>query len=130
KSFAARVFRDASRVLETAAKRREPFALVVDTFEPHEPWTPPRRYIDMYGDPDYRGPEPARPYYAPVSRYLSGGDLVLLDRMGVLYAAEATMTARWLGVFLDKLHDLRLEGETAVVLVSDHGFFVGDHGLT
>ncbi len=130
KSFAARVFKDASHVLRAAAGRREPFALVVDTFEPHEPWTPPRRYVDMYGDPDYRGPEPARPYYAPVSRYLSGSDLVLVDRMKALYAAEVTMTDRWLGVFLERLHDLRLERETAIVLVSDHGFFVGDHGLT
>jgi arylsulfatase A-like enzyme len=130
RSFAARVFKDASHVLRTAARRREPFALVVDTFEPHEPWTPPRRYIDMYGDPDYRGPEPARPYYAPVSRYLSGSELVLVERMKALYAAEVTMTDRWLGVFLERLHDLRLERETVIVLVSDHGFFVGDHGLT
>ena len=130
KSFAARVFRDGSRVLETA-KRRQPFAMVVDTFEPHEPWTPPRKYVDMYGDPDYRGPEPARPYYAPVSRYLSAGEArVLLARMRALYAAEVTMTDRWLGTFLDKLDALNLERETVVMLVSDHGFFLGDHGLT
>jgi arylsulfatase A-like enzyme len=130
RSFAARVFRDASRLLETAARQR-PFAMVVDTFEPHEPWTPPRRYIDMYGDPDYRGPEPARPYYAPVERYLSGSrGQVLLDRMKALYAAEVTMTDRWMGVFLDRLHDLRLDRDTVIVLVSDHGFYLGDHGLT
>jgi arylsulfatase A-like enzyme len=130
KSFAARVFRDGARVLETA-KRRRPFALVVDAFEPHEPWTPPRKYVDMYGDPDYRGPEPARPYYAPVSRYLNAGEArVLLPRMRALYAAEVTMTDRWLGVFLDKLDALRLERETVVMLTSDHGFFLGDHGLT
>jgi arylsulfatase A-like enzyme len=129
-SFAARVFRGAARMLETAARRR-PFALVVDTFEPHEPWTPPRRYVDMYGDPDYRGPEPAKPYYAPVDRYLHGSrGEVLLDRMRALYAAEVTMTDRWLGVFLDRLHALRLEQETVVVLVADHGFYLGDHGLT
>jgi arylsulfatase A-like enzyme len=130
RSYAARVFREASRMLETAAKQR-PFALVVDTFEPHEPWTPPRRYVDMYGDPDYRGPEPAKPYYAQVSRYLSGatGEL-LLDRMRALYAAEVTMTDRWLGVFLDRLDALRLERDTVVVLVSDHGIYLGDHGMT
>jgi arylsulfatase A-like enzyme len=129
-SFAARVFRDAARVLETAQRRR-PFALVVDTFEPHEPWTPPRRYIDMYGDPDYHGPEPARPYYAPVSRYLHGGTgQVLLERMRALYAAEVTMTDRWLGVFLDRFQELDLEPDTVVVLVSDHGFYLGDHGFT
>ena len=130
RSFAARVFRDATEILERAAKRERPFALVVDTFEPHEPWTPPRRYVDMYGDPDYRGPEPARPYYAPVSRYLDGADLVLLDRMKALYAAEVTMTDRWLGVFLDRLHGLRLARETVVVLVSDHGFYLGEYGYT
>jgi arylsulfatase A-like enzyme len=130
-SFAARVFRDATRVLETAAESHRPFALVVDTFEPHEPWTPPRRYVDMYGDPDYRGPEPARPYYAPVGRYLHGhtGE-VLLQRMRALYAAEVTMTDRWLGVFLDRFHELRLERDTVVVLVSDHGFYLGDYGYT
>ncbi len=129
-SFAARVFRDATAILERAAARHRPFALVVDTFEPHEPWTPPRRYVDMYGDPDYHGPEPARPYYAPVSRYLHGADLVLVDRMKALYAAEVTMTDRWLGVFLDRLHGLRLERDTVIVLVSDHGFYLGDYGYT
>jgi arylsulfatase A-like enzyme len=130
RSFAARVFRRAAGVLEDAARQR-PFALVVDAFEPHEPWTPPRRYVDMYGDPDYRGPEPSRPYYAPVSRYLHGrtGE-VLLDRMRALYAAEVTMTDRWLGVFLDRLQSLRLGRETIVVLVSDHGIYLGDYGLT
>ena len=129
-SFAARVFRDASRVLETA-KQKRPFALVVDTFEPHEPWTPPRHYLDMYGDPDYHGPEPARPYYAPVTRYLHGhrGE-VLLERMRALYAAEVTMTDRWLGVFLDRFHELKLERDTVVALVSDHGFYLGDYGYT
>jgi arylsulfatase A-like enzyme len=130
RSFAARVFRDGATLLATAARRR-PFALVVDTFEPHEPWTPPRPYIDMYGDPDYRGPEPARPYYAPVSRYLDGAEgEVLLERMRALYAAEVTMTDRWLGVFLDRLEELRLAHDTVVALVSDHGFFLGEHGLT
>jgi arylsulfatase A-like enzyme len=129
-SYAAKVFREGSAMLEVAAGRR-PFALVLDTFEPHEPWTPPRKYVDMYGDPDYRGPEPAKPYYAAVSRYLHGSSgEVLLDRMKALYAAEVTMTDRWLGVFLDKLESMRLERDTIVVLVSDHGIYLGDHGMT
>lgn len=129
-SFAARVFRSGVKLLETA-RRNRPFCLVLDTFEPHEPWTPPRRYIDMYGDPDYRGPEPAKPYYSPVGRYLGGGESsLLLPRMRALYAAEVTMTDRWLGVFLDRLHELRLDSDTIVVLTSDHGFLLGEHGWT
>jgi len=129
-SFAARVFRDAVRELEVAEPRR-PFAMVVDTFQPHEPWTPPRKYIDLYGDPDYQGPEPARPRYKLVDNYLSDAAReVFLPRMRALYAAEVTMTDRWLGVFLDRLHDLGLDRDTVLVLISDHGFFLGEHGYT
>jgi arylsulfatase A-like enzyme len=130
RSFAARVFRDAVRLLEEGARRR-PFALVVDTFQPHEPWTPPRRYIDLYGDPDYRGPEPALPLYGRTTEHLRGrGRRVLTPRMRALYAASVTMTDRWLGMFLERLHDLRLERETVIVLVADHGFFLGERGWT
>ena len=45
----------------SARPQRQPFALVVDTYEPHEPWTPPRAYIDLYGDPALQRPaSPAR----------------------------------------------------------------------
>jgi len=49
RSFAARVFKDGIRLLEPGARRR-PFALVLDTFECHEPWTPRSRasYIPTY----------------------------------------------------------------------------------
>jgi arylsulfatase A-like enzyme len=129
-SFAARVFRDAVAQLDRAARRR-PFAMVVDSFQPHEPWTPPRKYIDLYGDPDYRGPEPSRPLYKLVEEYLSDAEAeVFLPRMRALYAAEVTMSDRWLGVFLDRLRELRLYDETLFVLVSDHGFFLGEYGYT
>jgi arylsulfatase A-like enzyme len=130
RSFAARVFGDGVALLERGAAQR-PFALVVDTYQPHEPWTPPRRFLDLYGDPDYRGREPSYPSYAPVRRYLRGYDRRrLVKRMRALYAAEVTLTDRWLGVFLDRLHELRLERETAIVLIGDHGILLGDHGYT
>jgi arylsulfatase A-like enzyme len=130
RSFAARVCGDATELLAAAARNR-PFALVVDTFEPHEPWTPPRRYLDLYGDPDYRGPEPSKPYYAPVSRYIDPSVAeTVLARMRALYAAEVTMTDRWLGVFIDRLYELGLARDTVIVLVADHGILLGDHGWT
>ena len=30
--------------------------MTVDCFDPHEPWSPPPKYVDMYEDPDYEGP--------------------------------------------------------------------------
>jgi arylsulfatase A-like enzyme len=129
-SFAARVFRSGATALEQAVGNA-PFALIVDTYEPHEPWTPPRRYINEYGDPDYRGPEPSMPRYRRVSNWLEADERdFVLGRLRALYAAEVTMTDRWLGVFLDRLHELRLERETVIVLVADHGIQLGEHGWT
>ena len=129
-SFAERVFRDGLKAIDRAGANK-PFAIVIDTFEPHEPWTPPRKYIDMYGDPDYRGPEPGMIRYNPVASHLSDAEAdVLVPRMRALYAAEVTMTDYWLGVFLDRLSDRRLDRDTMFVLVSDHGVFVGEHGFT
>jgi arylsulfatase A-like enzyme len=54
----------------------------------------------------------------------------VITRMRDLYAAELTMTDRWLGIVLDKLHALGLENETVVALVADHGYLLGEHGWT
>ena len=55
--FAPRVFTNAMEVLEEA-RRQEPFFLVADCFDPHEPWDPPKRYVDLYDPDGYEGKEP------------------------------------------------------------------------
>jgi arylsulfatase A-like enzyme len=128
RSFAAKVMTDAVHALEVGAAQR-PFALVVDAYEPHEPWTPPPPYADLYGK--WRGREPAMPMYGKVSKWLKPGERKpVVRRLGELYAAEVTLTDRWLGVLFDRLHDLNLENETVVALVSDHGILLGEHGWT
>ncbi|MGH2845724.1 MAG: sulfatase family protein [Thermoleophilaceae bacterium] len=130
RSWAARVSMAGAAVLDEAARRR-PFALVVDTYEPHEPWTPPRSYVDLYGDPDHRGPEPCMSRYDRVADYLERARRgPVLRRMRDLYAAEVTMTDRWLGVLIERLYALGLERETVIALVADHGFLLGEHGWT
>ncbi|MEA2364612.1 MAG: hypothetical protein QOI32_124 [Thermoleophilaceae bacterium] len=130
-SYAARVFRNAIRELDVAASQRAPFFMVVDTYEPHEPWTPPKRFVDMYGDPDYRGREPSMPRYARTDSWLARSERArVLRRLRDLYAAEVTMTDEWLGNFLDRLRALNLEGDTVIMLVGDHGILLGEHGWT
>jgi arylsulfatase A-like enzyme len=129
-SWAARVYSAGARALEAAAAN-QPFALVADTFEPHEPWTPPRSYIGLYGDTHYRGAEPCMGRYARVSEWLSGERAApVLTRMRDLYAAEVTMTDRWLGVLLARLRDLGLDRNTVIALVADHGYLLGEYGWT
>jgi arylsulfatase A-like enzyme len=129
-TFAGRVFRNALRELDIAAASRRPFALVVDTYEPHEPWTPPERFRRMYGRWD--GPEPAQPRYGRVESWLPspGHRRQVTRRMRELYAAEVTLTDWWLGNLIDRLHQHDLERETVIALVGDHGIMFGEHGWT
>jgi arylsulfatase A-like enzyme len=121
---AARVFKSASDLLNEA-RMRQPFALTVDCFDPHEPWSPPRKYIDMYGDPGYRGPE------IGVTRYgFSHFSDEQLRRLHAIYAGEVTMTDRWLGHFLDRFFGMGLDENTVIILLSDHGYLLGERGYT
>ncbi len=129
-SWSARVFSRAADTLHHAAAH-QPFAVVADTFEPHEPWTPPRQYSDLYGTRGHHGPEPSTTLYLRTDDWLSKKRAgPVLERMRDLYAAEVTMTDHWLGVFLDRLRWLGLEGNTVIALVSDHGILFGEHGWT
>ena len=128
KTFAGRVFRHAIGQLDEAARHR-PFALVVDTYEPHEPWTPPKRFLDRYGH--WRGPEPSMPHYGRVESWLSPGQRgPVTRRMHQLYAADVTLTDYWLGNLIQRVHELNLERDTIIALVGDHGVSLGEHGWT
>jgi arylsulfatase A-like enzyme len=122
---AARVYKAGADLLEEA-RLRQPFALTVDCFDPHEPWSPPRKYIDMYGDPDYRGPEIGVTRYG-FAKYFTDEQL---RRLHAVYAGEATMTDRWLGHFLDRFYELGLHENTVILLMSDHGYLLGERGYT
>jgi arylsulfatase A-like enzyme len=121
---AARVFTEAARQLDAAARSGDKFALVVDCFDPHEPWSAPKEYIDLYGDPDYEGPEIGVIDYGPAN-YMSVEET---RRAHANYAAAVTRTDRWLGTFLDRFDELGLGDNTAVVLLSDHGVLLGERG--
>jgi len=101
-----------------------PFLLYVDTFDPHEPWDPPLRYVDLY-DPGYRGEEVIYPQYAPCD-YLTDAEL---NHVRALYAGEVTLVDTWVGKLLDCIADLGLRNNTVVIFTTDHGFYHGEHGL-
>jgi arylsulfatase A-like enzyme len=125
--LAAKVFRNGMNWIEWASTR-QPFALVIDSFDAHEPWDAPRRLRDLYGPPN--APiEPLQPFPTPSAKHaaleLSQG---VLRRMRQLYAAEISLVDAWLGHFLDRLANLGMDGNTLVVLISDHGVLLGEYG--
>ena len=118
--FAPRVFSLASEFVR-AADGGQPFFLVVDCFDPHEPWDPPGRYVSRYD-----GPEPTVPEYSDAG-WIGEREL---ERMRELYAGEVAMTDRWLGRFLDTLDSSDFAQETLLVVLSDHGVALGEHDAT
>ena len=130
RSWSARVFSRAADTLNHAAAH-QPFALVADTFQPHEPWTPPHKYLDRYPTRRHGGPEPSTVLYMRTADWLDKRRAgPVLSRARDLYAAEVTLTDHWLGVFLERLRWLGLEGNTVIALVADHGLLLGEHGWT
>jgi arylsulfatase A-like enzyme len=125
--LAAKVFREGMSWIDWA-RTRQPFALVIDSFDAHEPWDAPTRLRDLYGPPS-AALEPIQPFPTPAAKYgalgLSGQ---LLRRMRQLYAAEVSLVDAWLGTFLDRLANLGLAENTLVVLLSDHGVLLGEYG--
>ena len=122
--FAPRLFTRGMEYLDTA-DQGQPFFLVLDSFDPHEPWDPPDEYVKLYSD-DYTGRDPIVPNYGS-SDWITDAEL---ERMKALYAGEVTMVDRWLGRFLDKMEATGRMDDTFLVVLADHGVALGEHGYT
>jgi arylsulfatase A-like enzyme len=122
--FAPRLFTRGMEYLERAGEG-QPFFLVLDSFDPHEPWDPPEEYVSLY-DEGYDGRDPIVPNYGPADWI---GDEEL-ERMKALYSGEVTMVDRWLGHFLDKMESTGRMNDTLLIVLADHGVAQGEHGYT
>lgn len=120
--FVAQTMRTAAEWLEE--NREQQFFLYVDTFDPHEPWDPPQHYVDLY-NPDYDGEEIIYPRY-DYADYLTDREL---EHCRALYAGEVSLVDRWVGHLLERVEDLGLADETAIIFTTDHGFLHGEHGI-
>ncbi len=110
-----------------SAARGRPFYLHVDSFDPHEPFHVPEPYRSMYTDDDYRR-------YSPWPRYgrideeptaLSGEELAWVRAQ---YAGKVTMSDAWFGRLIDVVDRHKLWDDTAIILTTDHGHYLGEHG--
>jgi len=119
--FVAQTMASAADWLE-ANYKHENFMLYVDTFDPHEPWDAPEYYVKMY-ERGYDGDNVDYPDYVPVDRYKKEE----IDHCRNLYAAEVSLVDNWMGEVLRKVERLGIAEETAIIIMSDHGFYLGEH---
>ncbi|MBP3731510.1 MAG: sulfatase [Mailhella sp.] len=126
---AAHIFKEAAKYLAGVDKTKS-FFMWIDCFDPHEPWDAPSVYDPdkkcMY-DPDYQGKDMFLPIQAHVDGMYTDEEL---HHIRMLYAEKLTNVDKWFGYLTAAIHDLGLESNTMVMLVSDHGSPMGkgEHG--
>jgi arylsulfatase A-like enzyme len=112
--------------LGAARAPHERALLVVDEFDPHEPFDTPEQWATRY-DPDWEGERLIWPPYSP------GRDRVLSEAEGrhlrSQYGAKLSMIDHWLGRLLDVVDAHDAWSTTAFVLCTDHGVYLGERDI-
>lgn len=102
----------------------EQYFLMVEAFDPHEPFDCAPQYLKGYQD-DYQGPRFDWSSYAPTTEPPEA-----IEHLRKRYAATLGMTDAWFGKLLDTLEELSLFEDTLIILTTDHGHLLGEHGWT
>ncbi len=116
-----------------------PFCLVVSMTHPHDPYAIPQPYWDRYRDSDIEMPQVGASSVAddPHSRRLrhvigleqqTPGDAQIIAARRAYLGAVSYIDDQ-VGTLLAALQDARLEGNTIVMLLADHGDMLGERGL-
>ena len=122
-----------------------PFFIQCSFSDPHHPFTPPGRYWDMYDSASISVPASFGLGESPMLRHmredLAGGDAKRQSTLPYAVtereAREAialtygmiTMIDDAVGQVIKALEDNGLASNTVLVFASDHGDFMGDHGI-
>jgi arylsulfatase A-like enzyme len=99
-----------------------PFYLQVEVFDPHEPWDPPKEFLNKYLKEPTAHSWPEPPYT----------DVVVpeegVKRLRANYAGEATHVDHWIGQVLNTIKGLGLYDNSVIVFLSDHGTLLNEQG--
>ena len=120
-----RTMQTAANWLEQQAPDDGRFLLFVDEFDPHEPFDTPEPYASMY-DPDWEGPHLIWPPYVNGGRANGVIDDRQTAQLRACYGAKLTFIDHWFGRILDALDRRSLWDDTAVIVCTDHGHYLGE----
>ena len=115
----------------------EPFFLAVGFYRPHTPYVAPKKYFGLYPVESIELPElsEADRSQAPAAAYasLKREEARMDDRLRreaiQAYRASITFMDAQVGRVVDALDRLGLADNTIIVMTSDHGYHLYDHGL-
>lgn len=136
--------------LKELSKSSKPFFLAVGFKKPHAPYVAPKKYWDLYerddmplaeyqqmsSDPVLYAYHPSNELkvYSDIPPFHSYEDTKHLDTatqkrvIHAYYACVSYIDAQ-IGKLLDELESQGIAENTVIILWSDHGYHLGDHGL-
>ena len=128
----------AIKQLKEFSTSKEPFFLAVGFYRPHTPYVSPKKYFAMYDRDDIvipdvpEGyldtiPKPARATVTAKQANLEMTEDLKRRAMQAYYASITFMDAQ-VGRVLDALDEAGLADNTVVLMTSDHGYHMGEHG--
>jgi iduronate 2-sulfatase len=114
-----------------------PFFLAVGFYRPHTPYVAPQKYFDLYPrdkialpelSPDDKQRTPAAAYASAKPEQESMSDALRREAIQAYWASITFMDAQ-VGRVVEALDRLGLAERTVIVMTSDHGYHMYDHGL-
>jgi hypothetical protein len=96
--------------------------LQIETFDPHEPFYVQQNFLDLYEE-NYEGPLFDWPKYDKVTESDEQS-----NHLRNQYYALLSMCDKYLGKVLDKMDDYNMWDDTMLIVNTDHGFLLGEHG--
>ncbi len=121
-----RTMTEAARFLREATPHHDRWFLFVDEFDPHEPFDTPPPWVGRYDDEPWAGDLLIWPPYAEGA--ISRGQLTEREGRHVRanYGSKLSMIDHWFGRVLDEFDARNLWADTALVLCTDHGHYLGE----
>jgi arylsulfatase A-like enzyme len=125
------VFDDAGNWIEAHKDGR--FFAYIQTIDPHVPYDPPGKYLQMYDPSEYAGQIRPRMTGDLLEKAKRNPPQVVFDardkrQLEALHDGEITKHDHFFGAFLERLSELGLANDTLIVVTSDHGEEFDDHG--
>ena len=121
--YCARLVAEATQWLE-ANRDHDRIFCWIDSFDPHEPWTPPPEF-DRYTDPGWTGKRLVMPPGGWARHHFDDAEIAYIRG---LYAGEVAYVDHYIGQLLGALERLGYFDDSVILLMSDHGHPLADHG--
>lgn len=118
--------------IDDHSRHHDRLFLFVDEFDPHEPFDTPEPWASRYDDEwdvAKDGPRLVWPPYATdvvANGYLSEREAT---QTRANYGSKLSMIDHWFGKVLDAIDRQRLWDDTAIIVCTDHGLFLGERDI-